>query len=90
MLSILKSGRFQTEYNYFKEEIDKIPAGLLKEELEKLLKNLVKEVSLLDQNHENAWIKNQDLTSSDINRSNIMDLRKSLNLKIQNFKDSQA
>ena len=73
--------KFQKEYKEFRDAIDKISDQKIKLELEKLLKNLIFEVRMLDSKHEEMAFGNKLSDTGDY-RQNLFDLRRQLNLKI--------
>lgn len=86
MISLLRSERFQNEYNSFKTKIDAITNTSVKAELEVLLNTLVSEVKLLDSQHQDiASSKNLVTTNNDI-KGKIADIRKKIDSKLDDCK----
>jgi uncharacterized coiled-coil DUF342 family protein len=78
MLSILKSERFQKEYQEYQDKIKKITDDTVRTQATGLLKSLINEIKKLDNQHQDMFAaKNNSAGLSDI-RNNITDIRKKL------------
>ena len=79
MLSILKSERFQKEYQEYQDKIEKITDDALKTQATSLLKSLVNEIKKLDNQHQDMFAAKNNSSSGigDI-RNSVTDLRKKL------------
>ena len=84
MLSLIKSEKFQKEYNDFKEQIDNIKNESVKKELTGLLNQLVVEVRAIDQQHEDLAMSMR-LSNNIVDRkSNLLDIRKKISSLLSN------
>jgi uncharacterized membrane protein YgaE (UPF0421/DUF939 family) len=80
MLSILKSERFQKEYQEYQNKIEKITDDIVRTQANGLLKSLVNEIQKLDNQHQDMFAaKNNSSGLSDI-RNNVADIRKKLQM----------
>jgi hypothetical protein len=78
MLSILKSERFQKEYQEYQDKIEKVTDDTVRAQATGLLKSLINEIKKLDNQHQDMFAaKNNSAGLSDI-RNNITDIRKKL------------
>jgi phage shock protein A len=79
MLSILKSERFQKEYQEYQDKIEKITDDTVRAQANGLLKSLVNEIQKLDNQHQDMFSAKNN-SSSDISdiRNSITELRKNL------------
>jgi hypothetical protein len=78
MLSILKSERFQKEYQEYQDKIEKITDDTVRAQATGLLKSLINEIKKLDNQHQDMFAaKNNSSGLSDI-RNNVADIRKKL------------
>jgi len=78
MLSLIKSEKFQKEYNDFKKQIDNIKNESVKNELTGLLKQLVMEVKAIDQQHEDLAMTMRLSNNTVDHKSNLLDIRKKI------------
>jgi hypothetical protein len=78
MLSLLKSKKFQNEYNQYQDKIEKITDLSTRNQAMTLLKTLAAEVKKLDSQHQDMFAGNQvPMGLSDV-RSNIISIRKKI------------
>jgi hypothetical protein len=85
MLELIKSQRFQSEYQDYKIKIEKITSDDVKNQAELLLKTLVSEVQKLDNQHQEMFSGNQVPTGLGDVRSNITTARKKLDTLIKDY-----
>jgi hypothetical protein len=85
VLELVKSQRFQTEYQEYHAKIEKIANSDIKNQATTLLKTLVNEVKKLDNQHQEMFAGNQvPMGLSDI-RSGIVGIRKKLDTLIKDW-----
>ena len=85
MLELVKSQRFQTEYQEYHAKIEKIANSDVKNQATTLLKTLVNEVKKLDNQHQEMFAGNQvPMGLGDI-RSGIVGIRKKLDTLIKDW-----
>jgi hypothetical protein len=84
MLEIIKSQRFQSEYQDFKDKIEKIASGEMRNQAEQLLKTLVNEVKKLDIQHQDMFSGNLIPTGISDTRGDVTAARKKLNTLLNN------
>jgi uncharacterized protein (UPF0335 family) len=78
MLSILKSERFEKEYQEYQNKIKKITDDTGRAQATGLLKSLINEIKKLDNQHQDMFAaKNNSSGLSDV-RNNIIEIRKKL------------
>jgi ASC-1-like (ASCH) protein len=78
VLELIKSSRFQTEYQTYHAKIEKITNGDIKNQATILLKTLVNEVRKLDNQHQEMFTGNHVPTGLGDVRSGIVGIRKQL------------
>jgi glycine cleavage system regulatory protein len=78
MLSLLKSKKFQNEYNQYQDKIEKITDLSTRNQAMTLLKTLAAEVKNLDSQHQDMFSGNQIPMGLGDARSNIVAVRKQL------------
>ena len=85
MLELVKSQRFQTEYQEYHAKIEKIANSDIKNQATILLKTLVNEVKKLDNQHQEMFAGNQvPMGLGDI-RSGIVGIRKKLDTLLKDW-----
>ena len=85
MLELVKSQRFQTEYQEYHAKIEKIANSDVKNQATTLLKTLVNEVKKLDNQHQEMFAGNQvPMGLGDI-RSGIVGIRKKLDTLLKDW-----
>jgi molecular chaperone GrpE (heat shock protein) len=78
VLELIKSQRFQIEYQGYKDRVEKITDDNVKNQASGLLKTLLNEVKKLDSQHQEMFSGNQiPMGLSDV-RSGIVGIRKKL------------
>jgi hypothetical protein len=78
MLELIKSERFQTEYQMYQNRIEKITDIDVQKQATVLLKTLVAEIKKLDNQHQDMFSKNNlSMGLPDI-RNNVMSIRKKI------------
>jgi hypothetical protein len=83
MQSIFTSSKFQEDYKRYKQAIDKLPEGDLKNQTNLLLTKLVAEVKKLDNMHLDLIFTKQLPTLGSEMKDNITDVRKQLDSKLK-------
>jgi len=83
MLSIEKSEKFQTEISEWYSRLSLIENELVKKEIEVLLGNLIKQVRLLDNCHNDLGTTNRISTNTLEFRENILNIRRTIYKKFQ-------
>jgi hypothetical protein len=78
MLELIKSQRFQEEYQTYQTKIEKISNEDIKNQATVLLKTLVNEIKKLDSQHQDMFSGNQIPMGLGDVRSNITNIRKKL------------
>jgi hypothetical protein len=85
MLELIKSPRFQTEYQMYHTKIEKITNDDIKNQATILLKKLVNEVKNLDNQHQEMFSGNQlPMGLGDV-RSGIVNIRKKLDTLLRDY-----
>jgi cell fate regulator YaaT (PSP1 superfamily) len=85
VLELIKSQRFQTEYQGYQTKIEKITDNNVKNQTTILLKTLVNEVRKLDNQHQEMFSGNQiPMGLSDV-RSGIVSIRKKLDTLLKDW-----
>ena len=85
MLELIKSQRFQTEYQEYRAKIEKITSVDTKNQAINLLGTLVNEVKKLDSQHQEMFTGNQvPMGLGDI-RSSIVTIRKKLDTLLKDW-----
>jgi hypothetical protein len=85
VLELVKSQRFQTEYQEYHAKIEKIANSDVKNQATTLLKTLVNEVKKLDNQHQEMFAGNQvPMGLGDI-RSGIVGIRKKLDTLLKDW-----
>ena len=85
MLELIKSQRFQTEYQEYRAKIEKITSVDTKNQAINLLGTLVNEVKKLDNQHQEMFTGNQvPMGLGDI-RSSIVTIRKKLDTLLKDW-----
>lgn len=78
MLELIKSSRFQAEYQMYQSKIESITDTDIKNQASLLLKTLVSEIKKLDNQHQEMFSGNQiPMALGDV-RSNIITIRKKI------------
>lgn len=91
MLPTLESNdRFVTEYRNFKERISKITNEKVKTELSEKLTLLLREVRVLDEQHSDMFYKKQTSHFLPDSRKKIIDIRKSIIKKLDDWEKSNS
>lgn len=85
-MQLSKNERFLNEYNTFKEKINNISDNTVKENLNKLLAQLVSEVKAIDRMHTDPSNLAQLSNTETDYRSNIIALRKKIHSALANYK----
>jgi hypothetical protein len=85
MLSLLKSERFQNEYNDFKNRISKVTDERLKITLENYLNKLVTHAKNLENQHLEMIFSKQMRSMSNDLRDNILEVRKTIDKKLSDW-----
>ena len=85
MLELVKSQRFQEEYQTYCAKIDKIINGDIKNQATILLKTLVNEVRKLDNQHQEMFAGNQIPMGLGDVRSSIVSIRKKLDTLLKDW-----
>jgi hypothetical protein len=78
MLELIKSQRFQEEYQMYQTKIEKISNEDIKNQATVLLKTLVNEIKKLDSQHQDMFSGNQIPMGLGDVRSNITTIRKKI------------
>lgn len=78
MLELIKSQRFQTEYQSYQSKIEKITDDKVKNQATGLLKTLVNEVKKLDNQHQEMFSGNRVPMGLEDVRGGIIGIRKKL------------
>ena len=81
MLSIEKSEKFQKELNDWTMQLEKVTNENVKKEISLLLNNLVKQVRLLDNCHNDLGTTNRISTNTLEFRQAILEIRKAIHKK---------
>lgn len=90
MISILRSERFQEEYSLYQGKIDKITNTELRAQAEGLLKNLVNQISKLDNQHQEMFSGNQlPIALGDV-RSDITTSRKKIDTMLKDWERNNS
>lgn len=85
MLELIKSQRFQIEYQGYKDRVEKITDDNIKNQASGLLKTLLNEVKKLDSQHQEMFSGNQiPMGLSDV-RSGIVGIRKKLDTLLKDW-----
>jgi hypothetical protein len=85
VLELIKSQRFQTEYQNYQAKIETITNSDIKNQAAGILKNLVNEVKKLDSQHQEMFSGNQiPMGLSDV-RSGIVSIRKKLDTLLKDW-----
>lgn len=85
MLELIKSQRFQAEYQTYHAKIEKITNGDTKNQATILLKTLVNEVRKLDNQHQEMFSGNQVPMGLGDARSGIVSIRKQLDTLLKDW-----
>jgi hypothetical protein len=85
-MQLSKNERFLNEYNTFKEKINNISDNVVKENLNKLLAQLVSEVKAIDRMHTDTSSILQLANNETNYRSNLTALRKKIHTALSNYK----
>jgi hypothetical protein len=78
MLELIKSQRFQEEYQTYQTKIEKISDENIKNQATVLLKTLVNEIKKLDSQHQDMFSGNQIPMGLGDARNNITSIRKKI------------
>jgi hypothetical protein len=83
VLELIKSSRFQKEYQEYCAKIEQITSSDTKNQANLLLKNLVNEIKKLDNQHQDMFAGNKmPMGLSDV-RNNVVTIRKKLDKLIK-------
>ena len=85
MLELIKSSRFQTEYQEYCAKIEQITSSDIKNQATILLKTLVNEVRKLDNQHQEMFSGNQVPMGLSDARSGIVGIRKKLDTLLKDW-----
>ena len=85
MLELIKSSRFQAEYQEYCAKIEQITSSDTKNQATILLKTLVNEVRKLDNQHQEMFSGNQIPMGLSDARSGIVGIRKKLNTLLKDW-----
>jgi hypothetical protein len=85
MLELIKSQRFQTEYQDYRQKIDKIDNVEIKKQATLLLKTLVNEVKNLDNHHQDMFAGNKMPMGLSDSRNDIIGIRKKLEALLKDY-----
>lgn len=88
MLSLYDSVRFQTELKEYKKIIDQIDEMNTKAQIENFVNKLILEVKAFDKDHE-IMIFSKNMQNGSPSRDKILELRKTIDRKINDWKESQ-
>ena len=88
MLELIKSQKFQEDYNRYQSVILKMPDGNLKKEVTQLLNELVFEIKKLDQRHMEMINSRQMASVGTEIKQDITIIRKQLELKIKDLQNN--
>ena len=88
MLTLLKSERFQKEYQEFSKQISLIENESFKKEMNGLLNKLLHEVKSIDNNAAQLIIGQTLLQRSDDSRETVLGLRRELSKKLADYQKS--
>jgi hypothetical protein len=88
MLELIKSQKFQEDYNRYQSVILKMPDGNLKQEVIQLLNNLVFEIKKLDYRHMEMINSKQMASVGTEIKQDITTIRKQLELKIKDWQNN--
>jgi hypothetical protein len=88
MLELIKSQKFQEDYNRYQSVILKMPDGNLKQEVSQLLNNLVFEIKKLDHRHMEMINSKQMASVGTEIKQDITTIRKQLELKIKDWQNN--
>ena len=88
MLELIKSQKFQEDYNRYQSVILKMPDGNLKKEVTQLLNELVFEIKKLDQRHMEMINSRQMASVGTEIKQDITTIRKQLELKIKDWQNN--
>jgi hypothetical protein len=85
MLELLKSQRFQKEYEMYQTNIKKITDDSVRNQAELLLKMLITEIKKLDNHHHDMFTGGQIPTGLSDLRNNVISIRKKLDKIYKDF-----
>ena len=85
MLELIKSQRFQTEYQEYCNKIEKITNSDIKNQATNLLKTLANEVKKLDNQHQEMFSGNQIPMGLGDVRNGIVSIRKKLDTLVKDW-----
>ncbi len=85
MLELIKSQRFQTEYQNYQSKVENITDATIKNQAIILLKTLVNEVKKLDSQHQEMFSGNQVPMGLGDVRSDIVNIRKKLDTLLKDW-----
>jgi hypothetical protein len=88
MLELIKSQKFQEDYNRYQSVILTMPDGNLKKEVTQLLNDLVFEIKKLDQRHMEMISSRQMASVGTEIKQDITTIRKQLELKIKDWQNN--
>lgn len=86
MLSLVNSDRFKNDVKKYKEEISQVTDVAYKKLLENYLDKLITQAKSIDNHHSQMMFTKQISTMGDDVRSRIVDIRKTLDSKIKDWK----
>ncbi len=87
--TIEKSEKFKNEFNDFRSRINKVTNEPLKKTLNEKLTNLLREVRMIDQSHENLLNANQISPLTLESRNNIKQIRSFLLSKLEEWEKTE-
>jgi hypothetical protein len=85
MLELIKSERFQTEYQEYHAKVEQITSSEIKNQATILLKTLINEVRKLDNQHQEMFSGNQVPMGLSDARSGIVSIRKKLDTLLKDW-----
>lgn len=89
MLSLIKSRRFQEEYNKYKEIMESVSDETVKKKFDVLLTALVTEIRSVDTQHSNI-LSNRNAVTGDDSKNKILEIRRQLDRITNDWYESQS
>lgn len=90
MLELIKSERFQTEYQSYYSRIEKITDDRVQKQATSLLKTLVSEVQKIDNQHQEMFSGNQVPSRLTDVRNSIVTVRKNLHTILKDWENQHS
>jgi hypothetical protein len=87
-MQLLKSEKFITEYNEFKQRLSLVTDKRMKDEIDGLIATLVAEIRCVDQYHQSLIMGGKVSSMVDDSRDKIRDLRKKIDRRLQDCERS--